>query len=69
MHLGLGHILQVRVTAFAGEEEVVLAPEDDRLGLTATQKLLPLRIERDVGAVVGCLGTMEQKTGLRGLVS
>ena len=52
MHLGPRQVPQVRLAAFAGEEDVVLAPEDDRLRLPLPQELLPLGVERDVGAVV-----------------
>ena len=41
MHLGVGQVLQVRLTTLSGEEDVILPPEDYRFGLATTQKLLP----------------------------
>src|SRR5207247_2068135 len=52
MHFGAGQILQVGLTAFAGEEDIVLTPKDQRPWLPVAQELLPLRIEIDVGPVV-----------------
>ena len=34
MHLCLGQIFEVSFSAFAGEKNVVLPPEDDRVGLS-----------------------------------
>src|ERR1700704_1516296 len=52
MHLGVGQDFQEGLAALLREEDVRLAPEDDRLRLPLLQECLPLRIERDVGAVV-----------------
>src|ERR1700760_3824754 len=43
---------QVGLSARGAEEDVALAPEDDRLGLGNPQPLLPGWVERSVGAVV-----------------
>ena len=48
MHLGFGEILQVSLTALGGEEDVLLAPEDDGFGLLFPQKLL---LPLDVSAI------------------
>src|SRR5678816_3973925 len=52
MHLRLRQVLEVRLAAFGGEEDVFLTPEDERLRLLFAQKVLPLRIELHVGAIV-----------------
>src|SRR6185369_2568876 len=52
VHLGLRQIPQVRFASFASEEDVLLAPENDRLGLSLPQERLPFGIQLDVGAVV-----------------
>jgi hypothetical protein len=52
MHFRVRQILKVRFSAFTTEEDVVLPPKDDRFGLTFTQGLLPLAIERHVGLVI-----------------
>jgi hypothetical protein len=52
MHLGFRKILQRFLAAFAGEENIVPLPEDDGFRLTLAQERLPLRVERDVGAVI-----------------
>jgi hypothetical protein len=44
MHLRRRQIRQVRLTAFAREEDVVLPPEDDRLRPSLAKETLPLRI-------------------------
>ena len=33
MHLGVGQVLQKSLAALGGEEDVILAPEDNRFGL------------------------------------
>ena len=42
MHLGVRQCLQIRLAAFRREEDIVLAPEDDRPWLPFPQKRLPL---------------------------
>jgi len=52
MHLGLRKISQVCLSTLASEKDIVLSPENDRRRLMLPEKLLPLRIQRDVIAVV-----------------
>src|SRR5215471_15720404 len=52
MHFRLRKVFQVRLTALAGEEYVVLSPENQRLGLLLADKSLPLGVELNIGAVV-----------------
>src|SRR5215469_8928572 len=52
MHFRLRKVFQVRLTALPGEEDVVLSPEDQRLGLLRTEKILPLGVELNIRAVV-----------------
>src|SRR4051794_20814606 len=52
VHLRRRQVCQVRLAALAGEENVILTPEDDRPRLPLAKKTLPLRIQRDVRAVV-----------------
>ena len=52
VQFGLGQVAQVGAAALWGEEDVVLAPEDQRLGLALAQEGLPLGIQIDVRAVV-----------------
>ncbi len=46
MHLGVGQVLRARFAALSGEEDIILPREDNRFGLTTTQKLLRHRVER-----------------------
>src|SRR5262245_40291776 len=48
----MGKILQIRLAALAREEDVVLSPEDDRLGLLLSEELLPLRVELYVRPII-----------------
>src|SRR4030081_439341 len=48
VHLSLRQGLEVGLAAFRREENVVLAPEDDRLRLALLQEGLPFRVELDV---------------------
>ena len=52
MHLRLGQILEIRLTALAREEEVVLSPENDCLGLLLPEERLPLWVELYICPVV-----------------
>ena len=52
MHFGVRKVFQVRLAALAGEEYVVLSPENQRLGLLLAEKLLPLGVELNIRAVV-----------------
>src|SRR6266508_2792788 len=52
VQLGLREVPQVGAAALGGEEDVVLSPEDERLRPALAQERLPLRIERDVRAIV-----------------
>ena len=52
VQLGVGQVAQVGPPALGGEEEVVFAPQDQRLRLTLPQERLPLRIQLGVRAVV-----------------
>src|SRR6516225_6773770 len=52
MHLRMGEILEIRLTAFACEEDVVLSPENNRLGLLLSEERLPMRVELYVCPVV-----------------
>ena len=52
VQLGVRQVAQVGPPALGREEEVVLAPEDQRLRLVLAQERLPLRIQLDVRAVV-----------------
>src|SRR6516165_3587793 len=52
MHLGSGQIRQISFSSLASEKDIVLRPENDRLGLSLPEKSLPLRIKRNVGSVV-----------------
>jgi len=52
VQLGFREIAKVCASALGGEEDVVLAPEDQRFRPALPQERLPLRIELDVGAVV-----------------
>jgi hypothetical protein len=47
LHLGLRQIRQVRFASFASEEDVLLAPKDDRLRLPLSQECLPFRVQLD----------------------
>src|SRR6516165_8728015 len=49
---GAGEVAQVGLAARGGEENVALAPEDDRVGLGCPKALLPCRVQRSIGAVV-----------------
>src|SRR5262245_53568868 len=50
--LGVGEIEQISLSAFRGEKDIVLSPENYRLRFVFPQKCLPLWIEVDVGAVI-----------------
>src|SRR5690242_19275198 len=52
VHLRRRQVRQVGLATLAGEENVILTPEDDRPRLPLAKKALPLRIQRDVRAVV-----------------
>src|SRR5215813_14283001 len=52
MHLRMGEILEIRLTAFACEEDVVLSPENNRVGLLLSEERLPMRVELYVCPVV-----------------
>src|SRR5215813_2389132 len=52
MNLRLGKVLEIGLTALTREENVVLSPEYDRLGLLLSEEGLPLRIEFDVRPIV-----------------
>jgi len=45
VHFRVGKIVEIGLTAFAREEDVILSPEDDRLRLLLSQERLPLRIK------------------------
>jgi hypothetical protein len=51
VHFRVGKILEIGLTAFAREEDVILSPEDDCLRLLLSQERLPLRIKLYVGAI------------------
>src|SRR5215469_7453524 len=52
MHFCFGQILQVSFTAFAREEDVLLAPENDGVRLAISQEFLPLGIQSYVRSIV-----------------
>src|SRR4029453_8919846 len=52
VQLGVGQVAQVGAAPLGREEDVVLAPEDERLRLPPPEERLPLRIQVDVGAVI-----------------
>ena len=52
VHFRLWQVLQVGLATLAREEYVVLAPEDDGLRLPVPEKLLPLRVQGDIGSVI-----------------
>src|ERR1700744_750793 len=52
MHFSSRQPLEIGFAALRREEDVVLPPEDDRLGLPFLQKGLPFRVELDIGSVV-----------------
>jgi hypothetical protein len=52
MHFCFRQDLQIGFSAFPSEEDVILTPKDDRLWLLLLEKGLPLRIERNIRAVV-----------------
>src|SRR3984885_15682912 len=52
MHLSVRQHFEERLSALLREEDVSLAPEDNSLWLLLLQERLPLRIQRDVRAVV-----------------
>src|SRR6266404_2525889 len=52
MHFCLGKILEIGLTTLWSKKDIALSPKDDRLGLALTEKGLPFRVERHIGAVV-----------------
>src|SRR5499433_1939651 len=52
VHLRMGKILEVRLAALAREEDVVLSPENDRLGLLLSEERLPLRVKLYVRPII-----------------
>src|SRR5215469_7438132 len=52
MHLRMGKILEIGLTPLAREEDVILSPENDCLGLLLSEERLPLRVEFHVCPVV-----------------
>src|SRR5215467_8576835 len=52
MDFSLREVGQVRIASLGREEHVVLSPKDQRFRLTRAQELLPLGIQRNVGAIV-----------------
>jgi hypothetical protein len=52
VHLGFRQILEIGLAALARKENVLLTPENDRLGSLLAKERLPLRIKLDIGAVV-----------------
>ena len=52
MHLRVRKIHQIGFAALAREEDIVLSPENDCLGLLLSEERLPLRVELYVCAVV-----------------
>src|SRR5215831_14681881 len=52
VHLRMGKILQIRLAALAREEDVVLSPENDRLGLLLSEERLPLRVKLYVRPII-----------------
>src|SRR5262245_31046314 len=52
MQLRVRQIAQVRLAALGSEEDVFLPPEDHCVRLAAPEKLLPLRVECNIRAVV-----------------
>src|SRR6185295_985107 len=52
MDLGLREVGQVRIASFGREQHVALSPKNERFRLTLAQELLPLGVQRNVGAIV-----------------
>src|SRR5262252_971582 len=52
VHFSVRKVFQVRLTALPGEEDIVLSPENQGLGLLLAEKILPLRVERNIRAVI-----------------
>src|SRR6266436_624280 len=52
MNLRMGKILEIGLAAIARQEDVVLPPENDCLGLLLSEERLPLRVELYVRPIV-----------------
>src|SRR5215831_3937434 len=52
VHFRMGKILEVRLATLAREEDVVLSPENDRLGLLLSEESLQLRVKLCVRPIV-----------------
>ena len=52
VHLSVRESFEIGLATLRGEENVVLAPEDDGFRLPRPQEGLPLRVELDIGPVV-----------------
>src|SRR5215469_7012165 len=52
MHFRVWKNIEIGLAAFRGEEDVALAPENERLRLLLLQKGLPLGIKLDIRAIV-----------------
>src|SRR5215468_10166457 len=52
VHFSVRKVFQVRLTALPSEEDIVLSPENQRLGLLLAEKILPLGVELNIRAVI-----------------